>query len=183
MPQYESIPLVREEVVARAVSLVGTGVYELGCGGRNPAAASPFAASRRGRPGRVYVDCTGFTSWCLGHDRVQDLGEDTETWYDTAGVFNDAQAKPYLMYAPIPRDEQVLVGDVIVYPDSKTRKQGHIGIITRVDSRFKRLAKGWPDLLDITHASTGGRVAVRTSTARLWAERGGSILRYIHMED
>lgn len=181
MPQYESIPMVREEAVARALSCVGKGVYELGCGGRNPGLPSPFVASKRGRPGRFYVDCTGFSSWVLGHDRVQGLGTDEEEWYDTSAIFADAK-KAQRMYRTVPRSEPVLAGDVLVYPDNG-RKQGHIGVITRVLPGFKRLGKGWENLLEVTHASTGGKACVRTSHATLWKERGGSILRYNHWED
>jgi len=169
-------------VVSRALRFDGTGNYELGCGGRNPASANPFAKSKRGKPGTKYADCSGFVAWCLGYDRVQGLSTTGEEWYSTSAMLDDA-LKPGGLFTKLTLTTEVLPGDVIVYPagedpKGKKHKYGHVGIITSVKPSFVRLGERWWDNLWITHCSTGGESAIRTGNAKLWADRGGYIIRY-----
>lgn len=176
--------LTRSQVVSRALKHDGKGKYELACGGRNPANPSPFARSKKGKPGTQYADCSGFVAWCLGYDRVQGLGTSKEEWYSTTEQLDDA-LKPGGLFTKLTLTAVVEPGDVIVYPagvdpKGKKHKYGHVGIITRVNPDFVRLGDKWWTKLWITHCSTGGDSAIRTSNAKLWADRGGYIIRYNH---
>ncbi len=175
MPSNPSLGMYPAWAVVRALSQVGKGKYGLGKGGRNPYALTPFVAG--------VCDCSGFVAWCLGYDRVQDLGEDTETWYSTTEMVADAMTKPYLMFRKVGLREKVREGDVIVYPAGNGRKYGHVGVITGVLPGFKRLAEGWWAHLEVTHCTTGYKTAIVTTNALLWANRGGYILRYVHQEE
>lgn len=162
------------ESVYRALSQLGKGKYVLGKGGRNPANFTPFVAGG--------CDCSGFVAWCLGYDRVQDLGTALETWYSTTEMVNDASAKPYLMFRKVGLKEAVREGDIIVYPGGNGRKYGHVGLITGILPGFRRLEDGWWAHLEVTHCTTGYKNAIVQTHAGLWAERGGYILRYVHQK-
>ena len=170
----------------RALKMVGKGKYELGTGGRKPSNITPFAASRKGKPGNTWCDCSGFVAWALGYDRVQDLSLPTEEWYSCEGIIDDAH---YLkrMFEMIPMNEPVLPGDIIVYGPKGKMKWGHIGVITEVLPGFVRLSDDYWKHLRVTHCSTGNDgVAVRTSDAKVWGESlkkkdsPAYILRYKH---
>lgn len=175
---YPSLSLNRSEVVSRALKFDGQGRYELGCGGRNPEAKNPFAKSKKDKPGSNFADCSGFVSWCLGYDRVQDLGlHASERWYSTTEMVADAVGANR-MFSKLTLTAVVLPGDIIVYPAHDKYKYGHVGIITSIKPDFVRLGAKWWDKLWITHCSTGGQAAIRTSNAKLWNNRGGYIIRY-----
>ena len=168
----------------RALSMVGKGRYELGTGGRKPTNATPFSASRRGQPGNVWSDCSGFVAWALGYDRVQNLGLDTEVWYSCEEIIEDARNRGDMFDLV---GGEVKVGDIIVYGPKGKMKWGHIGVVTKILPGFVRFSDdGWK-YLEITHCSTGnGGVAVRTSNAKLWYDSFkkknsvSRILRYRH---
>jgi len=110
----------RERTLARAKSALGHGTrYVLGKGGRTPA-----------DPMERESDCSGFVAWAIGIPR--ELPPGSGRWLQTttywkgggnvgSGLFNKtdrAGCEP---------------GDLYVYPDVG-RKQGHMGIISRVQS-------------------------------------------------
>lgn len=142
--------------------------------------ASPFVKSLKEKPGIKYADCSGFTAWCLGYDRVQNLGLSTEKWYSTTEIYNDSLQLVPQMFTRVPMVTQILAGDIIVYPSSSLHRYGHIGVISRVLPGFVRLGRRWWTHLAVTHCSTGGKNAIRTSDAKLWKDREGVILRYKH---
>lgn len=187
MPSNLSLKLSRRDAVDRALSQVGKGKYELGTGGRNPANKSPFGKSRRGKPGTNWCDCSGFIAWCLGYDRVQNLGLDTEVWYSCAEIISDTyHVNPRLFHR---FTGLVIPGDILVYGPKGKMKWGHIGIITKVLPGFTRGSDDWWKYVEVTHCSTGnGGVAVRTSNAKLWYDSlkkknsGSYFLAYNHFE-
>lgn len=180
MPSYPSLNLYNTDVVRRALSMVGKGHYKLGKGGRNPNSRfGPFNADGQS-------DCSGFTAWCLGHDRVQGLGTPAETWYDTATVLQDARLETLPLYEHVTRRMTVKPGDAIVYygPD-KGKRYGHIGIITEVLPGFfsaRRDRTDWWKRLAVTHC-TVTKPAVITTDARLWKDVGYiircNLVRYV----
>ena len=103
--------------VARALSAVGKNTrYKLGAGGYSPEAP---------HPGRD-CDCSGFVSWVIGFSRRHKFG--SSSWISTSDIVRDAQGKQAL-FQVLPGPE---VGAIVVYGDSGG-KQGHCGIITRIE--------------------------------------------------
>lgn len=107
------------EAVQRALSQVGKLKYVYGHGGVDPKADSPGPT----------CDCTGFTSWCHGHDRLL-KGPDGEPFY----VYTESLVSPKgthgryrHVYAPAP-------GDVLAYAANPKRgiPFGHAGIVTSI---------------------------------------------------
>lgn len=182
-----SLSLKRNDAVLRALSMVGKGVYELGAGGRKPSNKDPLGDSRKGKPGRMYCDCSGFVCWSLGIDRLQtwaNSNPDDDTWYSCEWMIEDALSEKYVLFEKIPLDKQVMPGDIIVYGPKGKMKWGHVGLITSVLPGFKRGETDWWKFLSITHCSTGGTAAVRTSNAKIWydalikKDSGAYIIRY-----
>jgi hypothetical protein len=190
------VELTRTEAVERAVACSKDkgNYYGLGRGGRNPKADRPYDSKGR-------VDCSGFVSWSLGFDRLQ-IFDDTnyevgsgekivkvqrEHWWSTDGIFESAEglSRPGLnWFRKVAKNEPVLPGDVLVYPDYKlngVNKQGHTGIITDVLLRFKRGAADWYDKLVVAHATPSHRLkygnVVAVTNARAWRKKG-YIVRY-----
>ena len=189
MPSNLSLKLTRQEAVQRALSQVGQGRYDLGAGGRNPSNKSPFGAPRSARNkdkgGRDWCDCSGFIAWCLGYDRVQNLGTKEELWYSCREIISDSyhdNPKLFSQFKGI-----VNPGDIIVYGPKGKMKWGHIGIVTKVLPGFVRGSHDWWKFVEVTHCSTGnGGVAIRTSNAKLWfdslkkKDSGSYFLTYNH---
>ena len=103
--------------VARALSALGKNTrYKLGAGGYNPDAE---------HPGRD-CDCSGFVAWVIGYSRKHKFG--SSSWISTSDMVRDAKGKQALFGLiddPVP-------GCVVVYGDAGG-KQGHCGIITRIE--------------------------------------------------
>lgn len=192
---YPALSLTRAEAVSRALSWRDAQVwYELGRGGRNPA-GTPWAPGKR-HPDRRTCDCSGFSAWVLGHDRRQYLppghplaGEDGETWFDTTTIVEDA-LKHQVLYTLVPKGEAPLPGDLLVYPRNPALglRYGHVAVVTRVRDGFKRGARArgreWWRYLSSVDCSTGrGDRAIRErDDAKLWADRFGYLVRYLHLE-
>ena len=146
------------EVVRRALSCVGRGVYKLGKGGRRPADPAPFDASGAS-------DCSGFASWCLGLDRYQPTAIDGG-WISTDSIVRDARG-PHRMFVEVPIGE-AQAGDLVVYPGrfvaGKRVGIGHVGVIVEPG----------PTILAcrVAHCAASGKVAVRVSDGRPWARTG-----------
>ena len=104
------------DIVRRARSVCREGKYQLGLGGRDPNAQTPFQSG--------FSDCSGFVAWCIGLDRYQPERIDGG-WIETTAVAHDA-AFTQRMFEMVKRAEP---GDIIVYPDRDGR-QGHVGIVS-----------------------------------------------------
>lgn len=122
--------MTRDQVVARARSMAQPGFtieYKLGFGGMDPTKPSP--GSR--------CDCSGFVAWCYGISRKLDHPHYREWnggWLETSAVAKDARSSTG-MFDEIPR-ELALPGDAVVFGDGpRGIRQGHIGIVTKVDKR------------------------------------------------
>lgn len=159
------------DIVRRAKSVIGEGVYKLGAGGRVPSAKKPF--DKEGRS-----DCTGFASWCIGIDRYQPGRVNGDDWIETSAVFADAQEDgPLFLHVTAPL--QPRPGDLIVYGDRygvvngrrKKIGEGHIGIIESVD------LKGRADtVIDCASSRTNG--AVNRRPASFFFGRGAIVVRF-----
>lgn len=169
------IEITREQAVDRALLCAKDlgHFYSLGRGGRKPSADRPY--DKKGR-----VDCSGFVSWALGFDRFSGTG-----WWSTDGIYGDAMCDPGWYFRKVDKDEPVLPGDVLVYPDYRVNgvtKQGHTGIITHVLPGFKRGAPDWYKWLSVAHATPSQRLkhgnVVALTDARIWRKRG-YIVRYL----
>jgi hypothetical protein len=147
--------------------------YGLGCGGRDPDAASP--ADRDGR-----LDCSGYTCWLHRLDRLQVVDGD-EVWLGTGGIIADATGKR-LWYTQIDRPE---VGALLVYAsDGKAgRPYGHVGMIVgglpaEWDPKDAALWKA----LQVTdcHGPRGRKPGVMTVSGagwgRHWGARRGTVI-------
>ena len=124
------IPVTRADIVQRARSVIGRGLYKLGAGGRVPANATPFDAQ--------YCDCSGFVAWCCGVDRYQPKTIAGE-WIETSAMVTDALNVHALFKLITPCEP----GDILVYGDRHDRgnvTEGHTGIISAVDEAGHPLA-------------------------------------------
>jgi hypothetical protein len=145
------------DVVTRARSVVGSGTYKLGMGGRNPELNEPFDKFDR-------CDCSGFVAWCLGIDRYQP-GRIDGDWIETTAVYHDTQ-----LFTPM---NDRLPGYVIVYPDANGH-QGHIGIISAVDfgGRITRV-------IHCSHSnSESGKGAVQETAPNVFLAHPWRVLRF-----
>lgn len=176
-------PTTREEAVARAVALIGTGWYKLGAGASIDD-ESPFGPLGNNHPG--FCDCSGFTAHVTGHARKQPRGE-----YNTDAIVNDVykvvngritRPGPRLMYDPVPKGEKPLPGDLLVYPgrfdldDNPDRDvPGHIGIVKEVLEGFVRGGEEWWEDVMVIHCTPRKQKtlgAIKLTDATLWASRG-----------
>lgn len=146
------------EVVRRALSCVGRGVYRLGRGGHRPADPAPFDASGAS-------DCSGFASWCLGLDRYQPTAIDGG-WISTDSIVRDARG-PRRMFREVPIGE-AKAGDLVVYPGRFVAGRrvgiGHVGVVVEPGATIAACR--------VAHCAASGPVAVRVSDGRPWARRG-----------
>jgi hypothetical protein len=157
------------EAAQRALSMVGESIYySYGQGGIDPTDDNPG----------VLCDCTGFTSWCHGHDRWLAPKGVKPFWVATGSLSkpDGTHGRYRHVYAPA-------VGDLLVYPANPKRgvQYGHAGIVTSISPKMP--AEWDPgnracwQALYVTHChSTGGkkRPAVSTESAwRLWGTKWG----------
>lgn len=147
------------EVVKRALSCVGRGVYRLGKGGRRPSDPAPFDAGG-------FCDCSGFASFALGLDRYQPTAIDGG-WISTDSIVRDARG-PHRMFREVPITE-AKAGDLVVYPGrfvaGKRVGIGHVGVVVEPG----------PTILAcrVAHCAASKSVgAVRVSDGRPWARSG-----------
>jgi hypothetical protein len=118
-----------KELLARARSQLGRGIkYRLGAGGMVPSASSP--ANSAGD-----CDCSGFSGWCAGVSRLTKHPVHVKFnggWINTDAMHYDAVKRLAgffeLLVAPKP-------GAFVLYPGSKKKGVGHVGIVTSVDAK------------------------------------------------
>lgn len=145
--------------VRRARSAVGRGIrYRLGHGGTHPHDELP---TRTG-----YCDCSGFIAWVIGINRAPK--PERPWWVETTNIYRDATSgKRSSTFVRLPSP---VPGCFVVYPDRTffgIRRQGHIGVVTRVDG-------GRIYTVDCS-AHSGGttREAIREmDRTRLWITNG-----------
>lgn len=157
--------------VARALSVVGQGVYELGRGGRRPLWPTPFDALRR-------CDCSGFVAWCWGLDRYQP-GRIGGGWVSTTGLYRDARGERRLVVeVPIANARP---GDVLVYPsayrDGHRVRVGHCALVVARAASVARCAD-----LEVAECQASSAPAVRRRSGVLWDRRGGIVVRRVPVD-
>lgn len=109
-----------EQTLQRATSALGLRtVYALGKGGFDP--TEPMTPS---------CDCSGFVAWAIGIPR--ELPPGSNKWLSTDTYWNGGTPVIVNLCQQI-QLQQAQPGDLLVYPDSEGH-QGHIGIITQVDT-------------------------------------------------
>jgi cell wall-associated NlpC family hydrolase len=146
-------------VVARALSMVGRGIYGLGKGGRHPDAPTPFDASGR-------CDCSGFAlAWCYGWDRYAPGLIDGD-WHSTRSAYDDAKGKRRF-WREVPWSE-ARTGDAVTYP-TRPGRIGHCGVLVEIG----------PTLAEslVTHCHGGKGPAVSVGTGALWTRKQGIVVR------
>lgn len=156
------------EVVRRALSCEGTGIYGLGKGGRDPLARLPLDASGRG-------DCSGFLSWCWGESRKDtDDGDDeiVGDWIYTDALEADGRGEQRFARRVMP--PSVRPGDGLVY--GAGAKVGHCAIVIAVPAVVRRFA-------DVTvmhcHGPSGKGPAITRASGALWDRKGGIAIRRV----
>lgn len=163
------VAVTRADVVRRAQSMIGKGVYKLSKGGRVPSNLTPLVDGQ--------CDCSGFVAWCLGVDRYQPGKVAGGDWIETSAVAYDAVHFGSL-FSQVWKDHLHQPGDLIVYGDSsrmvqgkKRTAQGHIGVVETVD------ANGRAEMV-IDCASGRGLKAVGRRPASFFFARGAIVARF-----
>lgn len=163
------LDVTREEAVARARSMVGQGVYELGAGGRDPAAKTPFVGGR--------CDCSGFIAWCLKYDRKVNLFH--LEWMNTDAMVLDALTHSDMFY----ETTTPAAGDIVVYPgidlnrDGRRDRIGHVGIIVEAGRNVAKCrvvhcqASKSPAVIETNGAPWVGRSTFRGQMNSRWKSR------------
>jgi len=148
------------EVVLRALHAKGRGIlYALGKGGWHPEDDLPARNN--------FCDCIGFVAWALGVCRQS--FDPAFPWYETTAILHDALGD--CRHFDHVRWTDAQPGDIVVYGDRKdkdgSRHQGHIGVVTVVDTSGP---------LKVVHCSHGASVlhgnAIIESSPDLWRTRG-----------
>ncbi len=166
-----------ENTLARARSACGKHItYRLGCGGENPLVALPCDVENR-------CDCSGFALWALGVSRTVRLGHPWRDLFppiagqpygiDTSRIVHAAHFGKAFRVVPVPAP-----GDLLVYPDVHAVRQGHVGIIGRVE-------EGTP--VTVIHCSAGnmralGDAIAETAVEPFWRTRGAIYVRPLGYE-
>ena len=119
-------------------------------------------------------DCSGFTGWETGHNRIQHIGGHRVSFY-TTHIIEDALG-PQHMYELATGDD---VLGCLVVKDGKWLNghrlwPGHVGIIVEVLSGFKRGSKYWYRFLRVCHCTPnhGRHNSVRETDAKPWRKTG-----------
>lgn len=188
------LDLTGEQIARRALSMIGYVPllpqgspwaqsqalpiqYVLGNGGRDPTAPHP-GQIRFGKR-KWCCDCSGFASWAEGFDRYQP-GHRVE-WLSTDGMIRDAHG-PNPLHEVIETPE---LGSLVVYPDymrGGKKREGHVGVVTRVPAEWSAdYVECW-EHLGITHCSSsqqrifGGAInETRPKAQRVKGEIGGEL--------
>ena len=176
-----------DEVVRRALSVEGTGLYGLGCGGRDPSASSPLGEYRP-RPGEdpritaarramgpLWGDCSAFLAWCWSEPRHDpDDGEDEigGDWIYTDALEADGRGPQKFARRVMPANVQP--GDGLVY--GAGAKVGHCAIVIARPAVVRRFA-------DVTvahcHGPSGKGPAITRASGALWDRKGGIAIRRV----
>ena len=161
-------PTWAAEVVRRALSAEGTGIYGLGKGGRDPSAPSPLDARGLG-------DCSGFLSWAWFESRKDtDDGEDEigGDWIYTDALEADGRGPQRFCRRVDVADVQP--GDGLVY--GAGAKVGHCAIVIARPAVVRRFA-------DVTvmhcHGPSGTGPAITRASGALWDRKGGIAIRRV----
>lgn len=156
------------EVVRRALSVEGTGIYGLGKGGRDPLAPSPLDALGRG-------DCSAFLAWCWSESRKDTDDGDDEIpgdWIYTDALEADGRGGQRFGRRIMP--PSVRPGDGLVY--GAGAKVGHCAIVIAVPAVVRRFA-------DVTvmhcHGPSGKGPAITRASGALWDRKGGIAIRRV----
>lgn len=166
-----------QATVARALALVGTGRYALGCGGRDPAAPLGPYRRRPGDPdaiyaarralGRVWLDCSGYLAASWGVDRYQPTGI-AGGWLSCAALYADARG-PQRWCRAVPVGE-VLPGDGLVWDGHP----GHCCVVVARPEVVERYAD-----LEVAQCRSGRAPAIVRSTGAAWDRRSGIAVRRV----
>ncbi len=164
--RHEDLGLSAGEAAARALRMVGKRVdYRYGAGGTDPRAPHPAGQ------GVFACDCTGFTSWCQGHDRWLKNAKGEAFWVSSATLVGSPKAT-HGRYRPVWQPE---VGDVLAYAANPKRgvPYGHAGIVTSISPKspaeWDPLLKACWQGVNVTHChSTGTRIAPAVTTEPAW---------------
>jgi cell wall-associated NlpC family hydrolase len=147
-------------IVLKALSARGKHIlYALGHGGWHPEDELPTRD--------LGCDCTGFVAWALGVCRQ--CPDPAFPWYETTAIVHDALGDQ--RHFVNVRWQDCQPGDCLVYGDRKdkdgSRHQGHIGIVTAVDTAGP---------LKVIHCSHGASVmhgdAIIETSPDAWRTRG-----------
>lgn len=163
-------PAVGVDVVARALSVIGLGIYGLGRGGRRPLASTPLDALGR-------CDCSGFVAWCHGLDRYQP-GQIAGDWLSCDLVHADATG-PRRMWRRV-EVADVQPGDALVYPGRHVNGRrvaiGHCAVVVERPAVVRSLAEVGAVHC---HGPSGHSPAIARASGDLWARRGGIAIRRV----
>ena len=122
----------RKRTLSRAQRCIGKGVrYKLGKGGFDPNLEMTSTS-----------DCSGFVAWAIGIPR--ELPPGSGNWLQTTTYWEGGGSAGSGLFDQI-SEHFAEPGDIIVYPD-RGRKQGHMGIVSAVESGF---------VTKVIHCSTG----------------------------
>ena len=189
--QRSGTPPARDAVL-RARSLVGTGRYLVGAGGRDPHGSTPDSIVR----GRRGCDYAGFLAWCFGYDRYQRGFTYGWDWINADSMIAEAETLS-AWFRQLPEPE---VGAVVAYSsialerDGRSDRAGHAGLVVALPPRWRTDDRDWAAMriihcapsiqrrhghaIDETHAVAWARRASWRGTSHpCWRTR---FLRYVH---
>ena len=178
VPQYvppkrhKILDLTLLQVLARANGSIGAPIkyhLEYPNGGTDPDSNMPADESTG------FLDCSGFTAWCLGYDRdfATGMSKTLDKWdgyANTDSKIAEATAEGFLWSSvkePAPGD--LIVGESFRKPLALRRTIGHEGVIVAVDKYRTRGLAG----VAVVHCSPSNYKhsdsAVFKTSASLWA--------------
>lgn len=178
--------------LTRARSVVGTGRYLVGAGGRDPRASTPDSAVC----GRCGCDDAGFLAWCFGYDRYQRGFAYGWDWINADSMILEAETLG-AWFRPLPEPE---VGAVVSYSsidlerDGHRDRVGHTGLVVALPERWSTDDHVWAAMriihcassiqrrrghaIDETHGvAWAHRASYRGASHPYWRTR---FLRYVH---
>jgi hypothetical protein len=191
--QALAAPIVRNAVL-RARSLVGTGRYLVGAGGRDPHASSPESTVR----GRRGCDGAGFLAWCFGYDRYHRGFTYGWDWINADSMIVESETLAS-WFRQLPEPE---VGAVVAYSsidlerDGRRDRVGRAGLVVALPASWSTDDHAWAAMriihcapsiqrrrgyaIDETHAvAWAHRASYRGASHPCWRTR---FLRYVHVE-
>jgi hypothetical protein len=187
-------PPPARDAVNRARSLIGSGRYLVGAGGRDPRASTPdsMIGGRRG------CDYAGFLAWCFGYDRYHRRFTCGWDWINADSMIAEAETLA-VWFRQLPEPE---IGAVVAYSsidlerDGHRDRKGHAGLVVAVPATWSADDRAWAALriihcapsiqrrrrhaIDETHAvAWAHRASCRGASHPYWRTR---FLRYVHGE-
>jgi hypothetical protein len=167
------------DFAARALSVRDTGLYDLHCG--SGAGDAPTPLNARGRS-----NCSRYVLWLwkLGGRLPRGLSMAGYGEVNTTALYHEARGTKggrRELIIEVPVGEEVLVGDVLVYPGvtiaGKRVKIGHTGGVVGVQAGWRYTSTEALAQLRVSHCNAGPAPAIDETNGRGFAAKGAIVVR------